>query len=76
MSANNEEQLRICYIAGREATYSRTHLVIQGLRRAGYDVVTCLPPDKSFKHYPWLIWQFLRRQRGCDLVVVGFYGQI
>jgi len=68
--------VRICYIAGREESYSRTRMILTGLRQAGFDVVTCLPPGKSFKYYPRLIWEFLRRKRGCDLVVVGFYGQL
>lgn len=71
-----EKKVRVCYIAGREESYSRTRMILHGLRRAGYDVVTCLPPDRSFKHYPKLLWDFIRKQRGCDLVVVGFYGQI
>ncbi|MFQ5648743.1 MAG: glycosyltransferase [bacterium] len=49
---------------------------MQGLQKAGYEVVTCLPPDRAFKHYPKLLWQFLWKKRGCDLVVVGFYGQL
>ena len=68
--------IRLCYIAGREAAYSRTHNVIIALQRAGFEVVTCLPPDKSFRHYPKLVWQFLWKQRGCQLVIVGFYGQL
>ncbi len=67
---------KICYVAGREENYSRTHMLIAGMRAAGHEVVTCLPPDRAFKHYPRLLWQFIRKQSGCDLVVVGFYGQI
>lgn len=67
---------KVCYVAGREASYSRTRTVIYALRSAGYEVVTCLPPNKSFKNYPGVLWQFLRKKRGCDLVIVGFYGQL
>ncbi len=35
-----------------------------------------MPPNKSFKNYPKILWEFLRKKRGCDLVVVGFYGQL
>ncbi len=76
LAPTESSNIKVCYIAGREASYSRTHMVAQGLQRAGCDVVTCLPPGKSFRHYPKLIWQFLRKKRGCDLVVVGFYGQL
>jgi glycosyltransferase involved in cell wall biosynthesis len=68
--------MKVCYIAGREASYSRTHNILTALRNAGFEVETCLPPDKSFRHYPGLILEFLRKKRGCDLVVVGFYGQL
>lgn len=71
-----KEISKICYIAGREMTYSRTRNVIQGLKKAGFDVVACLPPDKSFRHYPGLIFRFLKAKKQCDLVVLGFYGQV
>lgn len=67
---------KICYIAGREEAYSRTHNVLGALRRAGYEVTTCFPRNKSMKNYPKLLWEFLQKQRACDLVVVGFYGQL
>ena len=68
--------MRILYVAGREASYSRTRIVYNALKAQGYDVVGCFPPDKSFKHYPGLIWRAARQARNCDLVVVGFYGQL
>ncbi len=71
-----EKKVKICYIAGREASYSRTRMMIHGLQSVGFDVVKCLPPNKSFKYYPNIMWQFLRKKRGCDLVIVGFYGQL
>ena len=68
--------MRICYIAGREPGYSRTHNLLVALQRAGFEVVACLPPDKSSRHYPKLLWQFITKKRGCQLVIVGFYGQL
>jgi len=67
---------KICYVAGREATYSRTHNVLKALRGAGFEVETCLPPDKSKLHQPKLLWQLLAKKRGADAIVVGFYGQL
>lgn len=64
----------ICYIAGRETTYSRTQTVLHALKSSGHRVVPILPPDKSFRHYPALLFKFLIQVRTCDLVVVGFYG--
>jgi len=68
--------IKICYIAGREAAYSRTRNIITALQRAGFEVVTCLPPKKGVQQYPKLLWQFISKKRGCDLVIVGFYGQL
>lgn len=67
---------RVCYVAGREGTYSRTHNVLEALRRAGFDVETCFPPDKAMRNYPRLVWEFLAKKRRADVVVVGFYGQL
>lgn len=71
-----KRKIRVCYVAGREPTYSRTRTMITGLKMAGFDVVTCLPKNRSFSNYPKIIWEFLTKKRGCDLVVVGFYGQV
>ena len=67
---------RILFVAGRELSYSRTHIVYHALLAQGYEVIGCFPPDRSFKHYPRLIWQAIRAAHHCDLVLVGFYGQI
>ncbi len=68
--------MKILYVAGREASYSRTRIVEKALCLQGFSVVGCFPPDRSFKHYPSLIWRAVRKARDCDLIVVGFYGQI
>lgn len=68
--------MKILYVAGREKSYSRTHNVLHALLKQDYQVVECFPPDRSFKHYPRLIAQTFARHRDCDLVLVGFYGQI
>ena len=68
--------LRICYIAGREAIYSRTRILLKAMDLAGFEVVSCLPPNKYFRHYPRLIWKFIREDRKCDLILIGFYGQL
>lgn len=67
---------KILYIAGREASYSRTRNVLTSLRARGYEVLPILPPDRSFKHYPNLLREFYRNRSWPDLVLVGFYGQL
>ncbi|MDZ7725114.1 MAG: glycosyltransferase [candidate division KSB1 bacterium] len=48
----------------------------KGLKSQGLHVRTCFPPDKRFIHYPKLLWRAWRLARGCDVVLVGFYGQL
>ena len=67
---------KVCYIAGREGSYSRTHNVRVALERAGFEVVTCFPESKGMRNYPKLLWRFLERKKGCDVILVGFYGQL
>ena len=68
--------MKILYVAGREEAYSRTRIVIRALEMRGHTVVAVLPPDKSFKHYPRLLWQTLLKAPQCDVVLTGFYGQL
>lgn len=68
--------MKILYVAGREATYSRTRIILRALTDMGHEVVTVLPPDRSFKNYPKLIWQTLLAAPRCDVVLTGFYGQL
>ncbi len=68
--------MKVLFVAGREESYSRSRNVIKGLKLNGVDVVGCFPPGKSFRHYPVLIWRALRQARDCDVIIVGFYGQI
>lgn len=68
--------IRVCYVAGREKAYSRSQTMIKALGRGGFEVVTCLPGNKAFRNYPKIIWEFLKKKKRCDLILVGFYGQI
>ncbi len=72
----NKNIIKICYIAGREATYTRTRTILEALKNNGYDVISCLPVDKSFFHYPLLLWHFFWKHKDCQLIIVGFYGQL
>jgi glycosyltransferase involved in cell wall biosynthesis len=68
--------IRVCYVAGREASYSRTHNVLLALNSAGFEVETCFPPDKSKKNLPGVLLDFVKKRQRADVVVVGFYGQL
>jgi len=68
--------MKVLYVAGREASYSRTRIVARALREQGFDLATVLPPDRAFRHYPRLLWQTMLKAPSCDVVLVGFYGQL
>ncbi len=68
--------MKVLYVAGREKTYSRTHNVLKALTRQGFEVIGCFPPDRSFRHYPKLILKAIFHARRCDVIIVGFYGQL
>ena len=67
--------IKVCYLAGREAGYSRTHNVLLALKSAGFEVETCFPPDKAKTHLAGVLLDFLRKKHDADVIVVGFYGQ-
>lgn len=68
--------LRVCYLAGRELSYSRTRNVIKALEAAGFELSVLAPAGRSKLHQPQLLWQFLRQSGEFDVVLVGFYGQL
>ena len=67
--------IKVCYVAGREGGYTRTHNMLIALQQAGFEVETCFPPDRSKAHLPGVLWDFLRKKDDADVIVVGFYGQ-
>lgn len=68
--------MKILYVAGREASYSRTRIILRALTDMGHQVITVLPPDRSFSNYPKLLWRTLLAAPRCDVVLTGFYGQL
>lgn len=68
--------MKILYVAGREASYSRTRIILRALTDMGHEVITVLPPDRSFSNYPRLLWKTLLAAPRCDVVLTGFYGQL
>jgi len=71
-----QREIKVCYMAGREYEYVRTRTVVLALQAAGFDVKMSLPPNKRFRHYPKILWKFLKMKRKCDVVIVGFYGAL
>jgi|YelNatPaOPRAMG01_1025707.scaffolds.fasta_scaffold00010_12 glycosyltransferase involved in cell wall biosynthesis len=68
--------MRVLYVTGREAGYSRTRNVRKGLEKAGISVTALAPPRHSLAHYPGLLRRAYAASHSADAIVVGFYGQI
>jgi glycosyltransferase involved in cell wall biosynthesis len=68
--------IRVCYVAGRELSYSRTRNVLKALQSAGFDVTVVAPAARSKLHHVKVLWQFLSKRQTADVILVGFYGQL
>jgi glycosyltransferase involved in cell wall biosynthesis len=68
--------IKVCYVAGREAGYSRTRNVRLALQTAGFEVTLLAPKGKSKLHHPRLILQMQGKLKEADVILVGFYGQL
>ncbi|MDZ7372491.1 MAG: glycosyltransferase [candidate division KSB1 bacterium] len=68
--------MKILYVTGREASYSRTRNVRKGMEKAGLEVISVSPPRHNLRYYPFLLRRAWAACRTVDAIVVGFYGQI
>ncbi|MBU1657124.1 MAG: glycosyltransferase [Candidatus Omnitrophica bacterium] len=67
-------KLKICYLPGREFSYSRTRIFLKGMTEAGIDVYDCSGSGKGFFAYVSGFLKFLMKKGKCDIVLVGFMG--
>ena len=67
----------VCFLAGREPSYTRNAVILRGLREQGIKIVECTDYSGSyFLRYPNVLRKFvLTRKRELDLIFIGFLGQ-
>lgn len=67
----------VCFIAGREPTYTRNATILRGLREQGINIIECTDCSSSyFLRYPNVLKRFmLKNKKDLDLVFIGFFGQ-
>ena len=67
----------VCFIAGREPTYTRNAIILKGLREQGVRIVECTDSSRSYLlRYPNVLKRFvLNNKKDLDLVFIGFLGQ-
>jgi glycosyltransferase involved in cell wall biosynthesis len=75
-SIKNRHKLRVCYWPGRETSYSRTRVIIRGLKQADVDIelYDCSSEGKTFARFFKGFFKFLSVKRKSDLIMVGFFG--
>ena len=67
-------KLKICYFPGRESSYSRTRVILKGMKDAGVEVLDCSYPERKFFRYIAGFWKFLLYKGKSDIVFIGFFG--
>ena len=69
--------LKVLFISGREATYTRNSVILKGLKANGVEVIECTDSSKSYLlRYPKVLLKFIFKKReDFDLIFIGFLGQ-
>lgn len=69
--------MAVCFIAGREPTYTRNAIILKGLREQDVRIVECTDSSRSYLlRYPNVLKRFvLNNKKDLDLVFIGFLGQ-
>jgi glycosyltransferase involved in cell wall biosynthesis len=69
------KEIRICYFPGRESSFVRNRVLINGMRKAGLTVHDCSYHKKNILRYFVGFFRFLRFKSKSDLIFIGFFGQ-
>lgn len=64
----------LCYIPGREQSYSRNRVLLKAMKQAGLQIIDCSSAKRTVFRYLLVMLRFLRYKRSCDIVFVGFLG--
>lgn len=69
--------MRVCFIAGREPTYSRNSVILKGLREQGINIIECTDCSSSYStRYLNVLRRFaLTNKKDLNLIFIGFLGQ-
>ena len=73
-SIKNRHKLKVCYWPGRESSYSRTRVILRGLKQAGVEVYDCSSEGSTFPRFLKGFLKFLSAKKKSDLILVGFFG--
>lgn len=73
-SKESRDKLSVCYWPGRESSYSRTRVILRGLKQAGIKVYDCSSEGKTSIRFFKGFLKFLSVKKKSDLILVGFFG--
>ncbi len=73
-STESRHKLSVCYWPGRETSYSRTRVILRGLKQAGIKVYDCSSEGGFLIRFFKGFLKFLAAKKKCDLILVGFFG--
>ncbi len=69
------DKIKVCYFSSYYIKdYTRTQVIINGLKKNNVEVIECIDNSKSILRYPRAIIKFLKLKDNFDLVIVGFRG--
>ena len=67
--------MKVLYFGFYNPEYPRNHVLIDGLRHNGVEIIECNEWDVSMWRYPKLVWKYLKMRPKHDAMIVGFPGQ-
>jgi glycosyltransferase involved in cell wall biosynthesis len=68
--------MRVCFISGREPSYTRNAVILNGLKENGTEVIECTSYSCSYlTRYPSGLCKFLLLRHKADVIFIGFFGQ-
>lgn len=70
----NPKEIRILYISTYQSNYTRTETLLELIRQSGAKLTQILAGEMRLK-YLSAIYNLIKHQTDCDLIVVGFRGQ-
>lgn len=68
--------IKVCFLPGRESSYARSRVLLNGLREAGLIVHDCSSSKRGWQRYFRAFGKFLKFERDSDIIFVGFFGQV
>lgn len=68
--------MKVCFMCGREPSYTRNAVILKGLRENNVEVLDCTDSSGGYAtRYPKVLGKFLLSRGDFDIIFIGFFGQ-